>query len=147
MDPTSNRVMRVCKWLRESNQWAIVYMDNRFSKPLLFSYLFKDLRLYATGTWRSNYGVPNLIAITASKRVKDIDAAKEAGVKKAWCDVNGVRVVAFSQYDNAPFYMLSTAEYSFEMEEGGTKDVLQLDIVHDYNNCASYCQASVRIDR
>lgn len=133
LSATGNRVMRVCKYLKATNKYCIVFMDNRFSSPLVYSLLFKDLYVYATGTWRVNYGVPNLILIDKTKRVAVIDAAKEKGVQKCYCDVDNVRIVACSLYDNAPFYMLSTSDYEFTQTVGGTKKVERLDIVHDYN--------------
>jgi len=58
-------------------------------------------------------------------------------LKKCWTilEANGceVVVVGMSVYDNAPFYMLTTADYNFELTEGGTGNALRFDIVHCYN--------------
>lgn len=77
LDQTSNRVLRIVKYLKNTNKFATLYMDNRFTKPLLFYYLIREYNLYALGTWRKNFGVPNLIKISKSKKIVDIDAAKE----------------------------------------------------------------------
>ena len=81
LDATSNRVLRIVKCLKNSNKFATLYMDNRFTKPLLFYHLLRNFNLYAVGTWRKNFGVPNLIKISDSKKVKDVDAAKQLGAK------------------------------------------------------------------
>jgi hypothetical protein len=36
ISPTGNRVMKLCAYLKSTNKWDIVYMDNRFTTPLLF---------------------------------------------------------------------------------------------------------------
>lgn len=133
---TCNRVLRLCSSLRKRPfdiKYATIFMDNRFSHPVMASILLKEMYLYSTGTWRINYGVPSLIKITTSKKVKDIDAAKAQGVKLCSAKLNNVQVVGMSLYDNAPFYMLTTAHYEFKIEKGGTKKVDRYDIQHDYN--------------
>jgi hypothetical protein len=133
---TCNRVIRVCNSLKKNPlkiRYATIYMDNRFTHPVLFSVLLKENLLYATGTWRSNFGVPKLILISNSKKVIDVQNAKEAGLKLCYCVIDEVKVVGLSLYDNAPFYMLTTGDYSFDKLLGGTKNVSRYDIQHDYN--------------
>lgn len=122
LSPTGNRVMKLCSFLKTTNKYAHVFMDNRFSTPLLFYYLLKHLFVYATGTWRQNYGVPEMIRIVA-RGVAAIQAAKEFGVNKCFTTYDGVKLYGISLYDNSVFYMLTSAYYSFEAHMGGTKNI------------------------
>lgn len=133
LSETGNRVMKVCKFLQSSNKYAHIFMDNRFSTPLLFYHLLKDFRLYATGTWRINYGVPNLIRIPEDKTVKGIEMAKSKGVQMCWTSVDGVKLIGISQYDNKAFYMLTSGMYELSPTISGTKKVSRLDVTHAYN--------------
>ncbi len=133
MSKTSNRVMRVMNCLSRLIIYVTVYMDNRFTGPLLFYYLFTKLSVYALGTWRVNYGTPKLLRFPLSKKVAVIDANKETGLKLAYCEYKGIELYGTGLYDNAAFYMLTTGNYVFEKEIGGTKNVERYDFQHDYN--------------
>jgi hypothetical protein len=122
LSATGNRVLKLASNLKTLGKYSILYMDNRFSTPLLFGHLLRDYFVYATGTWRINYGVPNLIKIVA-KGVEEVKAAKNAGAHLCYTTIDDVKVFGMSLYDNAPFYMLTTGEYKFEPIIGGTKSV------------------------
>lgn len=51
-------------------------------------------------------------------------------------------LVGISVYDSKPFYMLTTAGYTFEKELGGNKKLLKLDIIHKYNRYMNGCDRS-----
>lgn len=122
LSPTGNRVVKLASFLKSLGKHSILYLDNRFSTPLLFAHLLRDFSIYATGTWRVNFGVPDLIKIVATG-VKEIREAKHAGVRLCFATIDEVKVFGMSLYDNAPFYMLTTAEYQFADKIAGSKGV------------------------
>jgi hypothetical protein len=137
LNPTQNRVMRVTTFLI-IDKYATVYLDNRFCSAMLFFYLFQKRFCYATGTWRTNFGVPKLILLNKSNRVREIQNMKALGIRKCMTYIrvpnqSGITIIGISFYDNAPVHLITTAAYEFQQLLGGTKNKLRLDVTHDYN--------------
>lgn len=59
LNKTARFVVYLAKFL--TNSWHEIFMDNFYSSPQLFSYLLNEMHQYATGTWRCNFGVPEIL--------------------------------------------------------------------------------------
>lgn len=136
---TGNRVMRILKVLSLLYLYAHVFMDNRFSTPILFYLTFSSYKFYCTGTWRKNYGIPSLIFLSKLKSKAAIEIARSEGIRII-CAKNefgargeDVYFTGCSFYDNAPVHFLTTGFYDYKIEVGGSKKVERWDITHKYN--------------
>ena len=43
------------------NSYHEIFFDNLYTSPTLFTYLWTEFRMYCTGTWRANFGVPRVL--------------------------------------------------------------------------------------
>jgi Transposase IS4 len=103
-----------------------IWVDNFYNSPILARFLWRHFGDYVSGTWRANFGVPDLL--------------KSARVPKEYCsytlhkgDGDDFRLLGIKINDNKIFYFLTSWLVPILYDIGGIYNKLRLAIIHEYN--------------
>jgi hypothetical protein len=113
-----------------------IWLDNLYNTPALAMRLFADFKCYLSGTWRVNYGVPEVLK-RASVDKNQVHYALHRGV-------DGFKLLGMKLRDNKVFYFITSWLTPLVWEIGGSLKKMKLRIIHLYNK---YMNAVDRFDQ
>jgi hypothetical protein len=100
------------------------WMDNFYSTPTLAKLLWDHFGHYVSGTWRANFGVPDILK---SDRLAKGEASFTI------CKGDDFKILGIKIHDNKIFYFLTSWPEPVVFVVGGLKQKLRLQIIHEYN--------------